>query len=63
LGQKGNPTLSMCVTDPKLLKEDDEVILHYGDNVMIKDCGKYYPLSFGKEVGAINGSSWMYGRW
>ena len=31
--------------------------------MLIADCGKYYPLSFGKEVGAIGGSSWMYGRW
>jgi hypothetical protein len=47
-----------------MLEDDDEVLLHYTDKLMlIADCGKYYPLSFGKEVGAIGGSSWMYGRW
>jgi hypothetical protein len=51
-----------CYIDPKYLSKDDVVVLELNGKNMIRNCGKYYPYSFGKEINSI-GSSWQSAKW
>lgn len=51
-----------CWIHPSFLSKEDEVVLKINGRNMIKNCGKYYPYSFGKEINSI-GSSWQQAKW
>jgi hypothetical protein len=53
---------SYCLIQAKYLQNTDEGVYNYQDRTMIKNCGKYYPSSFGKEMNTI-GSSWQAAKW
>ena len=51
-----------CYIQPALLDKNDEPAIKWMDRWLIKDCGKYYPYSFGKEISNI-GNTWQTAKW
>ena len=60
--EKSNYYEPYCLTQPWNLKQVEEVVFWYNGMALIKNCGKYYPYSFGKELNGL-GSSWQNPRW
>lgn len=55
---------SYCAVRSEYVREGDEIQFTFKsrsneDLVIIKDCGKYYPYAFGKEVSAVGGGTWQ----
>jgi mannosyltransferase OCH1-like enzyme len=53
---------SYCCTESRFLSKSDEILMQWGNTPIIKNCGKYYPYAFGREVNRIGGS-WMRPKW
>ena len=59
---KDNYAEAYCFTQPSNFKQEEEIVYRMNDLALIKNCGKYYPYSFGKELNVL-GSSWQNPKW
>lgn len=39
-----------CWAEPHFLSKEDDIVLKAEGRYMVKNCGKYYPFSFGKKI-------------
>lgn len=54
---------SYCWSEPHYLSKDDKVVMKAEGRWMIKNCMKYYPFSFGKEISKIDYRTWLDPKW
>ena len=59
---KDNYGEAYCFTQPSNFKQEEEIVYRMNDLALIKNCGKYYPYSFGKELNVL-GTSWQSPKW